>query len=226
MSKIRIVAVERQALLLRDSEPSHLHHAHAGTVELVGAAGDALQLVEMSLRLRPDTVILDDSIPNVRALLAAMQINKAIPAVRLIFVGMQPDQAYVREGIDAGTATFIPRVSTGAELAAAIDRAMAGKRDALPESRPRSLFPPEEVKTGQPELLTERQKQILELICRGHLSKQIAHMLDISIKTVEFHRSRIMARLGAHTIAELVRRALERGLIGSPIYHPNAGSDD
>jgi DNA-binding NarL/FixJ family response regulator len=226
MSKIRVVAVERQALLLKDSEPSHLPHPHVGAVELIGAGRDALQLVEMSLRLRPDIVILDDSIPNVRALLAAIQIKKAVPAVTLIFVGMQPDQAYGREGIDAGAAAFIPRVSTGAELAAAIDRAMAGKRDVLPEFKPRSLFPPEEVKTGEPDQLTERQKQILDLICRGHLSKQIAHMLDISIKTVEFHRSRIMARLGAHTIAELVRRALERGLIGSPIYHPNAGSDD
>jgi DNA-binding NarL/FixJ family response regulator len=184
--------------------------------EVVGAAQDGRQLVDAALRLKPDFVILDVSMPQLNGLEAARQIRLSLPSAKLIFLSMHANPMYLRKAFDVGASAYVLKAGVVEELVEAMRQVSEGNTYVSPG------FGPDVLETlwdrsGKPsvegEKLTDRQREILQLIAEGQLSKQIADALDISIKTVEFHRGRIMARLGVHSVAELVRTAVEQGLI-------------
>jgi DNA-binding NarL/FixJ family response regulator len=184
--------------------------------QVIGTASDGRQLVNAALRLRPDFVILDLSMPQLNGLEAAKQIRTSLPSAKLIFLSMHTNPMYLRQAFDAGASGYVLKAGVVEELLEAMRQVVSGNTYVSPGFGPdvlQSLW----TRSGKPsregEQLTDRQREILQLIADGLLSKQIADTLGISIKTVDFHRGRLMDRLGVRSIAELVRIAVEQGLI-------------
>jgi len=185
--------------------------------DLVGQVSDGRSLVEAALRLRPDLTILDVTMPLLNGLDAARQIKKEWPKAKLLFLTMHASPVYLREAVEAGGMGYVLKSSATEELRTAIQKVLRGQiylapsfdREVL-ESVQDSLRKPGRSSTQ----LTERQREVLQLIAEGRGNKEIATILKVSVKTVEFHRGRIMNKLGVHSMAELVRWAVRAGLVG------------
>jgi len=186
--------------------------------ETVGFASDGRQLVDSALRLKPDVVVLDVSMPQLNGLEAAKLIRTSLPSTKLIFLTMHTNPMYLRKALDGGASGYVLKSGVIEDLLEAIRQVLDGKtyvsagfgQDVL-----ENLFTHSGKLSREEVELTARQVEILQLIAEGNLAKEIAHKVGISIKTVEFHRGRLMTRLGAHSMAELVRIAVEQGLIPS-----------
>lgn len=186
-----------------------------GHYELVGEVSDGRAAVEAALRVRPDVTILDVTMPLLNGIDAARQIRKEWPDAKILFLSMHSNAAYVREAIDAGAAGYVLKSSATEELRMAIHKILKGKtylpapfKDEGPRSSYRS--------GGNPLLpLTARQREVLQLIAEGRGNKEIASILKMSVKTVEFHRGRIRDRLGLHSLADLIRWAVQSGIVGA-----------
>lgn len=186
--------------------------------EVVGSADNGQALVEAAGRLAPDIVVLDISMPILNGIDAARQIKQALPAAKLVFLSMHSSGIYLRKALEAGASAYVLKSGASEELLKAIEAALKGETYVSPgfdwnvidSVRNWTDQPPRAVIE-----LTGRQRQILQLIAEGKQNKEIAGLLNVSVKTIEFHRSRLMLKLGAHTVAELTRFAIQEGLIGS-----------
>jgi DNA-binding NarL/FixJ family response regulator len=150
---------------------------------------------------------------------AARAIKKALPATKLVFLSMHSNAIYLRRALDAGASGYVLKSAAFQELLTAIEAARKGESYVSPgfgQDVIESVRNWPEKSSRQVIALTGRQRQILQLIAEGKQNKEIAELLQVSVKTVEFHRSRLMTKLGAHTVAELTRLAIEEGLISSP----------
>jgi DNA-binding NarL/FixJ family response regulator len=185
--------------------------------DLVGEVTDGRSLVEAALRLRPDLTILDVTMPLLNGIDAARQIKKEWPNARLLFLTMHASTVYLREAIEAGGLGYVLKSSATEELRTAIQKVLKGQAYLAPS------FDREVLETVQASIrkpgrssvqLTGRQREVLQLIAEGRVNKEIATILNISVKTVEFHRGRIMGKLGVHSVAELIRWAVQAGLVG------------
>jgi DNA-binding NarL/FixJ family response regulator len=186
--------------------------------DVVGSAVDGKTLVQDALRLVPDLVVLDISMPILNGIDAAREIKKALPAMKLIFLSMHSNAIYLRKALEAGASAYVLKSGATEELLTAIEAARRGRTYISPGFGPQVIDStrtmPERSKRAVIEL-TGRQRQILQLIAEGKQNKEIADILTVSVKTVEFHRSRLMEKLGAHTVAELTRFAIQEGLTNS-----------
>jgi DNA-binding NarL/FixJ family response regulator len=188
-----------------------------GHYDLVGQVSDGRSLVEAALRLRPDLTILDVTMPSLNGIDAARQIKKEWPEAKLLFLTMHASAVYLREAVEAGGMGYVLKSSATEELRTAIQKVLKGQSYLAPsfdreilESVQASLRNP-----GRSSVqLTGRQREVLQLIAEGRVNKEIAVVLKISAKTVEFHRGRIMKRLGVHSMAELILWAVQAGLVG------------
>jgi DNA-binding NarL/FixJ family response regulator len=185
--------------------------------DVVGSATDGKQLVSEALRLQPEIVVLDISMPIINGIDAAREIRKSLAETRFVFVSMHSNAIYVRKAMEAGGAAYVLKSGSWEELLDAIEMVRKGGIYLSPSLGNEVI---DDVKarrsTSSPQGLdlTSRQRQILQLIAEGKQNKEIAAVLHVSVRTVEFHRSRLMSRLGARTAAELSRFALNEGLIG------------
>jgi DNA-binding NarL/FixJ family response regulator len=188
-----------------------------GHYDVVGQVSDGRSLVEAALRLRPDLTILDVGMPLLNGIDAARQIKKEWPRAKLLFLSMHSSKVYVREAIEAGGLGYVLKSSAAEELRTAIQRVLRGHAY-LAKS-----FDSEVLETVQSSLrkpgrssvqLTGRQREVLQLIAEGRVNKEIAAILKVSVKTVEFHRGRMMSKLGVHSVAGLIRWAVQAGLTG------------
>jgi DNA-binding NarL/FixJ family response regulator len=185
--------------------------------DVVGSATDGKQLVSEALRLKPEIVVLDISMPIINGIDAAREIRKSLAETRFVFVSMHSNAIYVRKAMEAGGAAYVLKSGSWEELLDAIEMVRKGGiylspslgNEVIDDVKARRL-------TSSPQGLdlTSRQRQILQMIAEGKQNKEIAAVLHVSVRTVEFHRSRLMSRLGARTAAELSRFALNEGLIG------------
>jgi DNA-binding NarL/FixJ family response regulator len=184
--------------------------------ELVGTVEDGRALVEAAERLRPDVILLDISMPLLNGLEAARIVRTRVPAAKIIFLTMHADPTYAREAFRAGASGYLLKRSAASELATAISTVLSGRQYVTP------LFPPEvlrpsggDLRTLAPQsgILTSRQREVLQLVAEGHTAKEIAALLKISKKTVDFHKYRIMDRLGLRTASELTKYAVAHGVI-------------
>ena len=184
--------------------------------EIVGYAADGKALVEAAEELRPDVIVLDISMPVLNGLEAAERIRKFLPAVKIVFLSQHLDPAYLRQALRGGASGYVLKAQTAGEILEAVTAAMRGETFISPAfdshlvdglwSRTREL-------NNESAELTDRQREILQLIVEGRSNKEIAGLIDVSIKTVEFHRARLMSKLGARSAAELAKVAVQRGLI-------------
>ena len=205
-------------ILLGDDHPLVLDGLkgllEADGFKVLATAEDGRALVEAAKHHRPDLIILDISMPLLNGIEAARQISKILPSCKLIFLTMHADATYAREALEAGGSGYLLKRSAASELKQAIKVVMSGRRYLTPliphdDRRLRRTSPKEPLTFGS---LTPRQREILQLLAEGQSSKNIASLLKISVKTVEFHKARIMDQLGLHTTAELTQYALAHGL--------------
>ena len=190
--------------------------------DIVGTAADGRALLEAASRLQPDLIILDISMPLLNGLDAARQLKKSLPETKLLFLTMHASPRYATEAFKAGASGFLLKQSADEELPQAITAVLQGKQYLTPSiTKPVMALvlkeEPTPVIKGDPSALTARQREVLQLIGEGKGTKEIATILNISIKTVQFHKTCLMHELDIHTTMELMRYAISHGL-ASP--HP------
>ena len=184
--------------------------------ELVGTVEDGRALIEAAQRLHPDVILLDISMPLLNGLEAAHQLKELVPDSKLIFLTMHADRSYVREAFRAGASGYLLKRSAVSELEHAISVVLRGRRYITPLLSTvglESIFPGSMADpTAHLEDLTPRQREVLQLVAEGHTAKEIANTLAISVKTVEFHKARILDRLGLLTTSDLIKYAIRHGI--------------
>jgi DNA-binding NarL/FixJ family response regulator len=214
MKRARVLLGDDHSIIIRG-----IQELLASDYDVVGSADNGKSLVDAALRVIPDIVVLDISMPVLNGIDAARAIKKALPATKLVFLSMHSNAIYLRRALDAGASGYVLKSAAFQELLTAIEAARKGESYVSPgfgQDVIESVRNWPEKSSRQVIALTGRQRQILQLIAEGKQNKEIAELLQVSVKTVEFHRSRLMTKLGAHTVAELTRLAIEEGLISSP----------
>jgi len=186
--------------------------------EVVGTVEDGRALVEEAKKLRPDIILLDISMPLLNGLDAARQLTKVVPECKLVFLTMHATPAYAMEAFKAGASGYLIKRSATSELKQALQAVMRGQHYMTPlitkDVLAATLQPTEETTHKRPPaVLTPRQREVLQLVAEGKGTKEIARILNISVKTVEFHKFRIMDELDLHSTAELTRYAIAEGLV-------------
>lgn len=186
--------------------------------EVVGTVEDGRALVEEAQRLRPDLILLDISMPLLNGLDAARQLTQLVPASKLIFLTVHTTPTYVTEAFKAGAAGYLVKQSATAELKLAIQTVMRGHHYMTPSVTKEMLgtkrLPSNDPVCKRPvTALTPRQREVLQLLAEGKGVRSIASILNVSIKTVEFHRTRLMEELDLHSVAELTKYAVSEGLV-------------
>ena len=213
MSKPRVLLADDHTLVL-----DGFRKLLEDQCEIVGAAEDGRTLLRMAQELKPDIATLDISMPELNGIDAARKLKKMLPDTKLIFVTMHADQAYVNEAFKAGASGYLLKRSAGSELRQAIQSVMGGQCYVTPlvaKGLVQSVLTGRRPPVLQDKSLTARQREVLQLVAEGKAVKEIASALNISPKTVEFHKSQIMSLLDLHTTAELTKYALDHGLLAS-----------
>lgn len=213
MAKIRILVADDHTMI-RQGLISILR-AH-DEFEVVGEAAEGNEAVEKALESRPDVVVLDISMPRLNGLEAARRIHKALPRTRILVLTMHEDEEYVLRTVRAGASGYVVKDGAAAELVAAIRAVSAGQGYFGPQAAKALAASYERggaVAEDPYERLTAREREVFQLLIEGRTNAQVAKILFISPKTVDNHRTHLMARLGVHSTAELIRFAARRGLL-------------
>jgi DNA-binding NarL/FixJ family response regulator len=185
-------------------------------VTVVAEAGEGREALELIARHRPDVALLDIGMPGLNGLEVAKRAPQASPRTRIIILSMHADPAYVKKALRAGAVGYLLKGASVAELPLAIQAVMRGESYLTPKvssSVVEGILEQEDRESDPLDDLTTRQREILQLIAEGQSTKEIAGILDISVKTVESHRLRMMERLDIHDVPGLVRFAVRAGLI-------------
>ena len=184
--------------------------------ELVGVVGDGRALLEAALRLRPDVIVADITMPQLNGIDALVQLRQLGSKAPVVFLTMHRDVAFARRAIEAGAAGFVLKHSAPSELVTALHAALEGQTYLTPQLAGEVLraMKQDPSDSGDPVMaLTPRQREVLHLLAEGHSAKEVSAALSISTRTVEFHKYQIMDTLGVHTSAELVHFAIKYGLV-------------
>jgi DNA-binding NarL/FixJ family response regulator len=182
-------------------------------VTVVGEASNGREAFQLAQSLKPDIVLIDIAMPQFNGLEATERLVREMPGVRVMILSMTANDEYVRQALRAGASGYLLKDADTVELRLAIKAVMEGNPYFSPRVAryARRLMLDRDSET--PSLLTPRQREVLQLIAEGASSKEIAQKLDLSIKTVETHRTQLMERLDIHDIAGLVRYAIRTGLV-------------
>lgn len=185
-------------------------------ITVVGEAEDGVQALELIGKLHPDVALLDIAMPNLNGLEACARASKDYPGTRIIILSMHGDDEYVRRALLVGAKGYLLKNAGEGELELAVRAVARGDTWLSPaiSSKVVAAYTRSEkdVQTGL-DLLTPRQREVLQLIAEGRTTKAIAKRLDISVKTVESHRVQLMERLGVRSVPELVRCAIRLGVV-------------
>jgi two-component system response regulator NreC len=208
---IRIVIVDDHAVvrsglkLLLDGQDD---------LEVVGEAGDARTAVFEVRAQKPDVILMDVVMPTGSGIEATPAVLKEAPDAKVLILSMQDDPAYVREAFAAGASGYVLKEAADAELVAAVREVATGQRYVHPALGARLVAAEaDERARAEEDPLSEREHEILRLLALGHTNQEIASQLYLSVRTVETHRAHIMQKLRISTRAQLVRYALERGVL-------------
>jgi DNA-binding NarL/FixJ family response regulator len=184
--------------------------------DLVGIVEDGRALLVAAEKLQPDVIVVDISMPLLNGIEAVRQIKKSHKGIKIVFLTMHPDVTYAASAFEAGASGYVLKHSAPSELIAAITSVLAGQQYVTPliAGELMEFYKGGGHKQGDDvDGLTPRQREVLQLLAEGRSAKEIATILDISSRTVEFHKYKIMEELGVKTAAELIRLAVKHGLI-------------
>ncbi len=185
--------------------------------EVVGAVADGRALLTAAEALGPDIVVVDISMPLLNGIEAARQIRKTARKTKIIFLTMHTDVIYATEALEAGGSGYVLKSSAGTELLTAVREVLRGRRyvtPAIAETVTRALTSPAGRRGKGVQDLTRRQREVLQLVAEGRTLKEIATILNVSPRTAEFHKYRVMEELGVRTTAELTQYAIKHGIVG------------
>jgi len=211
MKKIRVLLADDHKIILEG-----LRALLEPEFEIAGAVEDGRTLVAEAKRLSPDVVVADISMPGLNGIDAARQIRKIDERIRIVFLTMHAQVSYAAGAFEAGASGFVVKHSAPQELITAIRETMQGHTYVTPmiagdliDSYQKGSLQQGELKVA----LSPRQREVLQLLAEGKSAKEIAAVLDISPRTVEFHKYRMMEQLKTKTSAELIQYALKYGLV-------------
>jgi len=213
MSPIRVMLADDHALVRAGLRALLQSLDGVQVVAEVGGGHEALQAVAAH---QPDVVLMDIAMPGMNGLEAAERVMKQWPSVRLIVLSMYTNEDYVRQALAAGAAGYLQKGADPAELELAIKAVMRGETyltPAVSKQVVQNYLEQSAKKPGAVQDLTPRQREVLQLIAEGHSTKDIAQRLNLSVKTIETHRTELMHRLGIHDVAGLVRYAIRTGIV-------------
>ena len=202
-------AVVRSGLrMLLDAQPD---------MEVVAEAGDMRNAVFEARALKPDVILMDIVMPGASGIDATTAVLEEAPDAKVLVLSMQDDPRYVREAFSAGASGYVLKEAADAELVDAVREVAGGGRYVHPELGARLVSAEvDERARADADPLSEREREVLRLLALGHTNQEIANMLFLSVRTVETHRAHIMQKLSLETRAELVRHAIDQGLLEEP----------
>ena len=187
-------------------------------IEVVGEAGDGLELLTLAERLQPQLVLMDIAMPGLNGLEATSRLARMLPGVQVMILSMHQNAEYVRQALRNGAVAYLLKDAAPLELELALQAVLRGETYLSPAvskgvvsdyvQRLRSDDAPSDA-------LTPRQREVLQRIAEGQSTKEIARQLNLSVKTVETHRTQLMKQLDIHEVAGLVRYALREGLVSA-----------
>jgi len=184
-------------------------------VEVIAEAASGEEALELAASAKPDVVLMDIAMKGITGLEAAARLRERHPAIRVVILSMHSGEEYVLQALRAGAAGYLLKDAATGELELALRSVMRGESWLSPAVSRQVVEGYVQRSGGEaaPEVLTARQREVLRLIAVGKSTKEIAFLLNLSVKTVETHRSQIMERLGIRDLAGLVRYALRTGLV-------------
>ncbi|HUQ91178.1 MAG TPA: response regulator transcription factor [Bryobacteraceae bacterium] len=207
--KIRIVLADDHAVvrkgfrLILNQEPD---------MEVVAEAGNGPDAVRLALEMKPDLMIMDIAMPEMNGVEATRRIRENCPDCQILILSMHKDSVYVRETLRAGARGYLLKESIDEDLLRAVRSVAQGGGFLSPEISRMVLDDYQQ--TADPfDLLTAREREVLQLLADGKVAKEVATALDVSVFTVDAHRGRIMKKLGLRSSTELVKFAMRKGLI-------------
>jgi two-component system, NarL family, response regulator NreC len=182
-------------------------------MEVAGEAGNGRETVELVQKLKPDVVVMDVTMPELNGIEATRRLIELSPRTRVLALSMHKDAVYVREILRAGARGYLLKDSADGDLLAAVRAVAKGEGYLSPGVSDAVLSDYRRHVTDPLDLLTTREREVLQLIAEGKTNKEIATSLNLSVYTVEAHRGRLMEKLNLHSTGELVRFAVRSGLI-------------
>lgn len=183
--------------------------------ELIGIVEDGRALIAATEKLQPDVIIADISMPLLNGIEAVRQIKKTNKDVKVIFLTMHPDVTYAVSALEAGALGYVLKHSAPSELSAAVRSALKGKTYITPLLESEIMLSPSkgvQERREESSHLTKRQREVLQLLTEGYLAKEIASTLNISTRTVEYHKYQMMKDVGIKTVADLIRYAVKHNI--------------
>lgn len=209
-AKIRILLADDHAIvrqgfrLILSSQPD---------MEILGEAGNGREAVEMAAKLQPDVVVMDVAMPELNGIEATRRIADTAPRSRVLALSMHKDSVYVREILRAGARGYLLKDAIDSDLLNAVRAVARGEGYLSPAVSNAVLDDYRRHVTDPIDLLSSREREVLQMIAEGKTNKEIANVLNLSVYTVDAHRGRIMEKLNLHSVNELVRFAVRNGLI-------------
>ena len=215
-NRVRILLVDDHAILRRSLRM--LINAEPG-LEVVAEASNGGEAVDVAMETRPDVVLMDLDMPELNGIESTRQIHRALPATRVIVLTCLGDLDHARDAIRAGATGYVLKRADIEELSLAIQTVLRGNFYLSQDLA--EVFDLTDAVLGGPsttaapggDVLTDRERQVLQLTAEGHSSRLIAVRIGVSPRTVEGHRARAMVKLGCHTRTDLIRAAQRRGLV-------------
>jgi two-component system, NarL family, response regulator NreC len=182
-------------------------------MEVVGETGDGRDAVELAKTLKPNVVVMDITMPELNGIEATRRIREAVPFTRVLALSVHRDAVYVREVLRAGAEGYLLKESADIDLLAAVRAVAEGNSYLSAEVAGAVLKDYRKYATNPLDLLTAREREVLRQIAEGNTNKEIATNLNLSIYTVDGHRTRLMEKLNLHSVGALVRFAARNGIV-------------
>jgi DNA-binding NarL/FixJ family response regulator len=210
MKRIRILLADDHAVVRHGFK---MILSAQSDMEIVGEAGNGREAVDLAAELRPDVVVMDVAMPELNGIEATRRLTAANPHARVLALSMHKDSVYVREILRAGARGYLLKDSGPADLVAAVRAIASGEGYLSPAVSDAVLNDYRKHVTNPIDLLSSREREVLQMLAEGKTNKEIAVVLNLSVYTVDAHRGRIMEKLNLHSINELVRFAVRNGLV-------------